>query len=214
MVSINNLISEISDKNVNIDKFAQNIIEDSKLRDEIVNLMLINPKIMIYYHSYYIIAKASEIRPELFYNYWDDFASLLNHKNSYHRDFGLTLIANLTAVDTENKFKVIFDDYLKHINDEKFMTAEHCIKNTAKIMANKEEYKEDIINILLDIDNKCDFPPKQNALMKSGIIEIFDLFYGEITPKDNINEFIKGQLNSISPKTKKTAKKFVLKYDI
>jgi len=62
---------------------------------------------MVYYHSYYIIARASEISPELFYEYWDDFATLLNHENSYHRDFGLSLIANLTKIDKINKFSNI-----------------------------------------------------------------------------------------------------------
>lgn len=208
------LTSKIADKNVDISKFAEIIINDTEMREKIVNLMLNDPKIMVYYHSYYIIDKASLMRPELFYSYWDDFASLLKYENSYHRDFGLTLIANLTAVDKEAKFKLIFDDYFKHINDVKFMTSEHCIKNTAKIIANKACPKETIINILLDVDNQCDFPPKQKALLKSNIIDIFDEFYEELGNKDKINEFVKSELDSISPKTKKTAKKFVLNHGL
>jgi hypothetical protein len=208
------LILKISDKNVDVDKFAQRIIDDVKLRDEIVYLMLNDPKIMVYYHSYYIIGKASETRPELFYDYWDDFAFLLNHENSYHRDFGLTLIANLTKVDKKNKFKLIFDDYFKHINDVKFMTAQHCIRNTAKVMTNKEDFKEDILKILLDIDNRCDFLPKQKALLKSNIIEIFDEFYEKSEDKERIKEFIKTQASSISPKTNKLAKEFILKHNL
>lgn len=208
------LISKIADKNVNVDKFAQMIIDNTELRDGIVNLMLDNPKIMVYYHSYYITGKASEIRPELFYNYWDDFASLLNHGNSYHRDFGLTLIANLTEVDKKDKFASIFEDYFKCIDDPKFMTSRHCIQNTVKIMANKEEFKEDIINVLLNIDNLCNYTPKQKALLKSDIINVLDQFYIETEDKNKINKFVKDQLASISPKTKKCAKEFILKYEI
>lgn len=208
------IISKIADKNVNVDKFAQMIIDNTELRDKIINLMLDNPKIMIYYHSYYIIGKASEIRPELFYNYWDDFASLLNHENSYHRDFGLTLIANLTEVDKKDKFASIFEDYFKCIDDPKFMTSRHCIQNTSRILINKEELKEDIINILLDIDNLCNFTVKQKALLKSDIITVFDQIYAETEDKQKINQFIRDQLNNISPKTKKYAKEFILKYEI
>jgi hypothetical protein len=208
------LISKIADKNVDVEKFGQMIIDDPELRNETVYLMLNHPKIMVYYHSYYIIEKASEMSPELFYNYWDDFAPLLSHENSYHRDFGLTLIANLTEVDKENKFAFIFHDYFKRINDTKFMTARHCIQNAAKIMANKEEFKEDILKILLNIDNLCDFTTKQCALLKSNVIEIFDEFYEKTENKEKINEFIRNQLDSISPKTKKLAKEFVLKQDI
>lgn len=156
----NGLISEISDKNVYVDKFAEIVINEEPIRQEIINQMLNNEHIMVYYHSYNILAKASELKPELFYRYWDNFVSLLNHATSYHRDFGLTLIANLTKVDTENKFAPVSEDYFKRINDDKFMTARHCIQNTAKILANKNELMEYILNMLLNIDELCNFPEK------------------------------------------------------
>ncbi|MCZ3365204.1 MULTISPECIES: hypothetical protein [Methanobacterium] len=210
----NDLISEISDKNVDVDKFAEIVINKEPIRHEIINQMLNNTHIMVYYHSYNILAKASELKPELFYKYWDDFASLLNHENSYHRDFGLTLIANLTKVDFENKFSSVSKNYFKHINDAKFMTARHCIQNTAKIMANKSGLTEDILDILLNIDEICNFSEKQKALLKSDIIYVFDEFYEQIDRKEMINKFVKVELNSISPKTKKIAREFILKYEI
>jgi hypothetical protein len=81
------LILEISDKNFNKEGFVEKVLNDSKIRDEIVQLMLNHPKIMVYHHSYSIISQASQMRPELFYQYWDDFSLLLDHPNSYHRDF-------------------------------------------------------------------------------------------------------------------------------
>lgn len=210
----NDLISEISDKNVDVDKFAEIVIQEESIRQELIDQMLNNKHIMIYYHSYNILAKASELKPELFYRYWDDFASLLNHENSYHRDFGLTLTANLTKVDTENKFSSVFEDYFKCINDAKFMTARHCIQNISSILANKIELEEDIINKLLDIDNLCHFPTKQKALLKSDVIEIFDKYYTHIINKNMINEFVKAEISSISPKTKKKARELILKYQI
>ena len=210
----NNLISEISDKNVDVDKFAEIVIQEESIRQKIIDQMLNNKHIMAYYHSYNILAKASELNPGLFYRYWDDFASLLNHENSYHRDFGLTLTANLTKVDTENKFLSVFEDYFKCINDTKFMTARHCIQNISPILANKIELEEDIINKLLDIDNLCHFPTKQKALLKSDVITIFDEFYNQISNNERVNKFVKVELNSISPKTRKNAREFILKYQI
>ena len=210
----NNLISEISDKNVDVGKFAEIVINEESIRQEIIKQMLNNKHIMVYYHSYNILAKSSELKPELVYRYWNDFASLLTHENSYHRDFGLTLIANLTKIDSENKFSSVFDDYFKCLNDAKFMTARHCIQNTAKILTNKSELNEDILNILLNIDELCNFPEKQKALLKSDVINVFDEFYREINNKEMINKFVKVELNSISPKTKKRAREFILKYEI
>ena len=97
---------------------------------------------------------------------------------------------------------------------DKFMTARHCIQNTSKIMANKSELNENILNILLNIDKLCNFPKKQKALLKSDVIEVFDKFYGQINDKENVNKFVKVELDSISPKTKKRAKEFILKWGI
>ena len=206
------LILEISDKNFNKEGFVERVLNDSKIRDEIVQLMLNHPKIMVYHHSYSVISPASQMRPELFYQYWGDFALLLDHPNSYHRDFGLVLLANLTPADKENKFRDVFTDYYSHINDEKFMTARKCVENTAKILESKAELTEDITDILLDVDKNCDFPLKQIALLKSDIIELFYKFYGQINDKERVNEFVKDELDNISPKTRKLTKKFMEKY--
>lgn len=192
-----------------IDKFALNAINDSEMRLELVNLMLNHKKIMIYYNSYYIISKSCEFRPDLFYEYWDDFESLLNHSNSYHRDFALKLLAILVEVDDENRFSTVFNEYFSHINDEKFMTAHKCIENTAKIMSSRKELTDDIVGILLNVDNLADFPEKQKALLNSYIIQIFDEFYEQINDKKNVNQFVEHELNSISPKTRENAKKFI-----
>lgn len=212
LFSEEDLILEISDKNFNKEKFVERIIEDSKIRDEIVQLMLNHPKIMVYHHSYSIISQASQMRPELFYQYWDDFALILDHPNSYHRDFGLVLLANLTPADKNNKFSDVFTDYYSHINDEKFMTARKCVQNTAKILESKGELTDNITDILLDVDERCDFSLKQKALLKSDIIELFYKFYEQINYKEQVNEFVKDELDSISPKTRKMAKKFMKKY--
>lgn len=208
------LLQEISDKNVDVDKFTNIIIEDELMRGEIVKQLLTNKKIMVYYHCYYIVAKASELKPYLFYHYWDEFALLLNHQNSYHRDIGLTIIANLTKIDDDNLFNNIFEEYLKHINDEKFMTAQCCVKNIGKIVKYKNDLAESIIDILLDIDSRCDYPEKQLELLKHGVLEVFERKYLESNNKKRINSFIKTTANSISPKTKKKAKQLIKKYEL
>ncbi|WP_321423335.1 hypothetical protein [uncultured Methanobacterium sp.] len=216
MLFDDDLILKISDKNFNKEGFVEKVLNDSKIRDDIVQLMLNHRKIMVYHHSYSVISQASQMRPELFYHYWDDFAVLLDHPNSYHRDFGLVLLANLTTVDKENKFLNVFNDYYSHINDEKFMTARKCVQNTAKILESESELTEDITDILLDVDKKCDFALKQKALLKSDIIELFYKFHKQINDKEQVNEFVKEELNSVSPKTRKVAKKYMetyFKYD-
>ena len=133
-MNIRRLIREISAKDVDVDRFVRLAIRDDQIREEIVRQMRTHPHIMVYYHCFYIVSKASIERPDLFYPHWHEVASLLKHKNSYHRDFALTIIANLTQVDQGNLFSKIFHDYFEHINDEKFMTGQCCVQNSIKIL--------------------------------------------------------------------------------
>lgn len=209
-----NLIQRIADKNVNIYEFVEAVLNDENTRAEVVEQLLNNRNIMIYYHCYYIISKASEEKPELFYKYWNDFTELLNHKNSYHRDIGLTIIGNLTKVDEKNLFSSIFNKYIKHFNDDKFMTAQCFVQNMKKVLKNKNEYAEKIIKIFIDIDKRCSYSKRQKELLKSDIIEVLDVAYESIIDKTEIIEFVRAQSSSMSPKTKKKAKEFLNKYDL
>ncbi len=206
------LIQEIKKKDVDVEYFSNKIIEDENSRKEVVKHLLANKDIMVYYHCYYVVSMASERRPELFYMYWDDFVSLLKHRNSYHRDIGLTIIANLVSVDDRGYFDDIFEDYLRHIDDTKFMAAQCFLKNLVKIVKVREDLRPKIIETLLAVDEKASYPEKQRELLKYDILQIFDIIYMESNFKRSINSFIEDALNSKSPKTKKKAKELVKKY--
>ena len=206
------ILAAIAEKDFDLDQFVQMALNDENARDEIVYHMRTNPAIMVYYHCYYIVDKASQKQPELFYPYWDEMAALLHHQNSYHRDFGLEIIGNLTRVDEENRFSQIADDYYGLVNDEKFMTGNLCVKNLMKICRHKAEQRGRILELLLDIDNRCDYTDKQKGVLKADVLDIFDAVFEEAAERDAISEFIRAERNSISPKTRKKAKALVAKY--
>jgi hypothetical protein len=208
------IIEQITKKDFDVDAFVQLAIIDERARNDIVRQMLTNSAIMVYYHCYYVVEKASRERPDLFYSYWSEIAELLHHKNSYHRDFALEIIGNLTRVDQENRFAEIKDEYFCIVNDEKFMTGNCCVKNLLKIYRHKPAQQEQIIEILLDIDNRCDYSEKQKGLLKADVLDIFDEIYADNLERNRIGEFIKSETNCISPKTRKKAKELVKRYSL
>jgi len=208
------MIEKIAEKEFDLNEFVQLAINDENARNEIVHQMLSNSAIMVYYHCYYVVNRASQKLPDMFYPYWGEIAKLLHHENSYHRDFAVEIIGNLTKVDQENRFAVIEDAYYGIINDEKFMTGNCCVKNLLKIYRHKVEQRARVIETLLDIDNRCDYTEKQKGVLKADVLEIFDEVYEEAPRRDEINEFIKAEVNCISPKTKKKAKELIKKYGL
>ena len=75
------------------------------------------------------------------YEYFDEFASLLNHPKSLVRNRVLYILAaNAQWDDEENQFDAIISDYLTHVTDEKPITARQCIKALAQVGVAKPQY--------------------------------------------------------------------------
>ena len=86
------------------------------------------------------------------YEYFDSFASLLNHPKSLVRNRALNILAANAQWDDENRFDTILDDYLTHITDEKPITARQCIKALRQIGATKPQYIPRIIDCFRSAD--------------------------------------------------------------
>ena len=67
----NEIIRDIADKNFDKFKYVEQIQFDEELRDLIIDQMISNKNIMVYYHCYDIVSEASCSRPDLFYKYWN-----------------------------------------------------------------------------------------------------------------------------------------------
>ena len=150
----------------------------------------------------------------MFYSHWEDFAGLLSHKNSYHRDIGLTLLANLTPADTSGKMKELLDRYLSLLHDEKYMTGCCCAANLKKIVSADITLLPKILEELLAHASKSQYKEKQEALFACEILDFIDTFYDDCSQMPGVRDFILSAVDSVSPKTKKRAKELVKSYQL
>lgn len=206
------IVNDIADENFDKFRYVERVQSDEELRDLIIDQMISNENIMVYYHCYEIISEASLRKPELFYKYWAIFGSLLHNKNSYRRDIGLTIIANLSKSDENNLIIEIIDEYLEYAHDKKFMISRYCIKNSSKIMLNKPQLMEKISIYFINLIDSCNYPLKQKELLINDIIEAFDAIYIKYGNKMALMDFIIDKTTSSSPKIRRRAKEFILKY--
>ena len=86
------------------------------------------------------------------YEYFDTFASLLNHPKSLIRNRVLYILAANAQWDDENRFDKILDDYLAHITDEKPITARQCIKALVQVGMAKPQYIPRILSCFRGAD--------------------------------------------------------------
>ena len=105
----------------------------------------------IAYKALQELQKESE-KSDKVYCYMDQLADMMDSDNSYIRTRGLTLIAYNAKWDKDNKIDEVIDEYLKHIEDIKPITARQCIKLLPMITKNKPELKDDIVSALQKAD--------------------------------------------------------------
>lgn len=86
------------------------------------------------------------------YEYFDAFASLLDHPKSLVRNRALTILAAVAPWDSENRFDGVLPQFLSHITDEKPITARQCVKALSQVGAAKPQYIPEILSRLKSAD--------------------------------------------------------------
>ena len=97
-----------------------------------------------------IIAESRET--DRWYEYFDDFAALLDHPKSLVRNRALYLLAANAQWDAENRFDAVIAGFLSHITDEKPITARQCIKALRQVGLAKPRYIPEILSCLRSAD--------------------------------------------------------------
>lgn len=97
------------------------------------------------------ILSESQLTDE-WYPYFEDFAALLDHPKSLVRNRALYLLAANARWDDENRFDRILPDFLRHITDEKPITARQCIKALAQVGQAKPQYIPQILSCFQETD--------------------------------------------------------------
>ena len=98
-----------------------------------------------------IISESQETNK--WYEYFDDFASLLDHPKSLVRNRVLYILAANAQWDEDNRFDLIIFDFLMHITDEKPITARQCVKALAQVGLAKPQYIPRILSCLQSADS-------------------------------------------------------------
>ncbi len=113
------------------------------------------------------------------YEYFDAFASLLNHPKSLVRNRALNILAANAKWDDENRFDEIIEDYLAHITDEKPITARQCIKALSRIGKAKPKYISQIMPSLQNAD-LSQYKDSMRPLIEKDIAETTAALTGQI----------------------------------
>ena len=201
------MLKELKNKEADIESVAEKALKNSRLLSELIDGLKVKQE-TYRYNCYKVLYSISQSHPKALYPHWDIFTESLSSKNSYHKMSAVNLISNLVQVDTEGKFEGIFDTYYGLLDDWSMVVAYYTAAASGRIIKAKPHMSGSITDKLLNIDSTS-HEAGRKELIKTGIIEAFEEYYEDSDDKERIVEFVKQQLNSESPKTRKTAQAFL-----
>ena len=198
------MLSGLEREGVDIANTALKAVEDAELLSELLN-GLRSKKDTLRSNCFQVLHYISEKNPYILYSKWAFFVSLLQSDNAYHQLIAVRILANLTHADRENKFEELFDQYYDLLN-ESVIVAGHLAACSGTIANAKPELQVKITQRLLSIDKTTQ---KHKDLVKAYAIDAFNQYFKEYENKREILQFVREQLNSSSPKTRRNAEEFL-----
>lgn len=184
--------------------------KDKKVLDEIVKGAS-SDKAKIKYGCAKVLRILSETHPKILYPKWDSLADMLDYENTFLRANAVNVIANLTKVDSKNKFEKLFNRYYELINDKSMIPTANLVGKSGAIAIAKPGLESRITNKLLSID-KTHHGSECKNVIKAGAIEAFDEYFEKSRNKKKILDFVRVELKNKRPSTRNRAEKFLKKW--
>ncbi len=210
----NELLSKLVDKSMTKDNLLQRVKQDFDLLPKILNGVS-SSKAAIRYGCAKVLMDLSAENPEKLYSHLDFFINLLESKYRILTWNAMAIIANLTKVDIDKKFDMIFNKYYDFINNEYMVTVANVVGHSGKIALAKPYLISKITNKLLKVEYISISPhlsEECKRVITEQAIKSFNMFFDKIEEKEKVISFVKRQKNSSRKSLKKQAEKFLIKW--
>jgi hypothetical protein len=203
---------DLSDREIHLDAAAEAAVVNEPLLLELLEGIAPDNKLsQIRYNSFRILEIISTKNPEALLPHWNFLVELLKSQNDPSKYNALHIIANLVSSGKDGGFEAIFDLYFDLLEEDNLPLVAHLAGLAGKIARAKPRLQSRITEKLLSID-QTHFNDERNELIKGYAIESFNEYFDHAPDKEIIAAFVKDQIHSSSPKTRKKASDFLSKW--
>jgi hypothetical protein len=204
------LLEDLRKKEDNAIRLARLVDDDKSLLPVIMEGMS-SREANVKYKCIKILTVISEKNPGVLYSHFDLFDQLLDSDNNILKWNAIDIIANLTAVDFDNKFEAIYNRYYGLINEGSLITAAHVVESSGTIVNAKPALRERITGELLKTET-ISLPTEEcRNIVKGKAIETFGRYFSQVENKEIVVTFVRNQLTNSRNATKKKAEIFLKK---
>ena len=204
-------LQDFCKKSITDETISESAASDKKLLSQLYKGVY-SDKPEIKFKSAKALRKLSEDKPELIYPNWDFFVGLLDSENTFIKTIAIGIIANLTVIDSKNKFDKIFTKYYKLIDDKSMIPTATLVGNSGLIAKAKPNFQSKITNKLIKIDRTRHSSECKN-IIKGKAILAFNEYFEESNDKKMILNFVSCELKNTRSATRKKAERFLKKWN-
>jgi hypothetical protein len=204
------VLPDLDRKDVDLEHLAGQALGDL---DTLVGLVegLCDKRERVGYDCLRALLLVAEEAPEMLYPHWDTFQNLLVSENTYFKLRGANLIAATIVADADHRFESILDDYFALLDDRSVIAACYVAANAGPIARAKPHLRGAITDRLFGID-ATHHPAERRDLIKGHAVEAFGEFFQESEEQTRILQFVRAQVASTSPRTRKAAQAFLKRW--
>jgi len=205
------IFDDLGKKEIKAEDLAERIIKNSDFLPEILNgISSENPRTK--FKSAKILKIISDKNPKMLYPKMDFFINLLDSENNIVKWNAMDVIANLTFVDSKNRFDKIFEKYYGLLYEGSLITAGHVVDNSGNIANAKPNLQNKITSELLKVE-KIPLPTEEcRNILLGKVVLSFSQYIDQVKDKEKMISLAKEQLNSTRNATRKKAEKFLKKF--
>jgi hypothetical protein len=212
-VTADQIIASLAQRGADREAIAAEVLKNPETISDLLE-GLGAKKANIKYGSEKVLRLVSERRPELLYPHFHRFVELLEGENKFLKWGGIMIVANLAAVDSEQRIEKIFDRYFAPIAGPVMVTAANIVGGAAKIARAKPALTERIVTEILNVETARylmhgQLSPECNNVVCGHAVEALAEIYDQIGDKKRVRDFVEAQLESPRPAVRKKAKAFL-----
>jgi hypothetical protein len=174
-----------------------------------------SPKAIIRYGCSSVLLNLSYLYPDELYPYFNSFNLLLDSKFRPLLWNGLSILANLTAVDSKRKFDAVFERYYDNLGSVYMVTVVNVVVNSARIASSKPYLANRVAVELLKVQNLRLTPhltEECTRVIAQKAIETFDTLMTYCKNKEPLLAFAQSHLDSTRGSLRKEAQQFIKKW--
>lgn len=208
------LLRKLADKSMTKEQLLHRVKRDPDLLPEVLEGVF-SSKPGIRYGCAKVLMDLSEEHPKKLYPYMDSFINLLDSKHRILVWNAIAILANLTKVDTDNRFDVIFDKYFSFLNDEYMVTVANVVGHSGKIALAKPCLVNKIAHELLKVENistTIHLTEECKRVIAEKTIKSFSVFFDKTDQKEKIISFVERHRDSPRKTLKREAEAFLTKF--